>query len=251
MDKIQAKVQKANYVATEHDVELLAASHFACNEAAKRADGYYLRILIAKLQSQFDGVKARRKPTKADLEAHANFLTETHQRFYPYVIKGVTTPDIADDPAADDLERRTRSIARSSRAGFARSTASTLLGYIRAGGDVRGLDVETVTKTQLRGWTRQASDPSRNPKVDALESTVRRVETLARNLMATDPDEARNTLEDAMARLQRILDELGISDGNGHGGGDQGHTATHPQMVESAVFQRSRGARFRPRTQAA
>lgn len=251
MDKIQVKIQKANYVVTEHDIELLAASHFACDEAAKRADGYYLRVLITVLQAQFDGVARRKKITKADSEAHANLLTETHQRFYPFVLKGVTTADVADDATLGDLERRTRSIARSSRAGFARSTASTLLGFIRAGGDIRSLDVATITKTQLRGWTRQATIPGNNPKVDALNATVRRVETLARSLMASDPDEARNTLEDAMARFQRILDELGIADGNGNGGGDSGHTTTQPQLVDSAVFQGSRGARYRPRTQAA
>jgi len=245
MIKIEDKISKANYVATEHDVELLAASHLACNEATKRADGFYLRILISRLQAQFDGVKRRKKPTKADLEAHASFLTETHTKLYQFVLKGVTTPDVTDDESLPELERRGRSLTRHSRGNFARTSASTVLGFIRAGGDVRGIDVETVTKAALRGWTRAATVPGSNQKVEALQSSVRRVATLARSLMATDPDEARNTVEECMGQLQLVLDELGVADDAPE------HGATHPQMVESQVFQGSRGARFRPRTQAA
>lgn len=247
MSKVEDKIEKAHYVASEHDVELLAASHLACNDAAKRADGYYLRILVAALQAKFDGIKHRRKAAKADLEAHANLLTETHQRFYPYILKGVTTPEVADDPTLHDNDRRLRSLMRNARSGFARSTASTLLGFIRAGGDIRGLDVETVTKTSLRMWTRASTAEGANPQVDRINSAMKRVERDARNLMAEDPDEARNTVEDCIARLQRILDELGTETG-GNGGG--GHTATLPH-IESGVFQGRRGAKFRPRTAAA
>lgn len=245
MIKVEDKIEKAHYVATEHDVELLAASHLACTDAARRADGYYLRILVAALQAKFDGNKHRKRAGKADLEAHAALLTETHQRFYPWVLKGVTTEEVKDDPALHDNERRMRALERNARSGFARSTASTLLAYIRAGGDVRGLNVETVTKTSLRTWTRAATSEGANPRVDRIVSDMKRLERDARNLMAEDPDEARVTIQDCMERLQRILDELGTNGSNGNGGTQ---TQTVPGLVESQVFQGRRGAKFRPRT---
>lgn len=250
MSKVEDKIEKAHYVATEHDVELLAASHLANTEATRRADGYYLRILIAALHAQFNGVKHRRKAAKADLEAHAALLTETHQRFYPFVLKGVTTPDIADDPALHDNDRRVRAMTRNARAAFARSTASTLLAFIRAGGDVRTLDINTVSKTALRMWTRGSTPEGANPRVDHINASMRRIERDARNLMAEDPDEARVTIEDCMGRLQRILDELGAPAPGENGGGSD--TAVHPKLgTESSVFQGRRGAKFRPRAAAA
>jgi hypothetical protein len=247
MPKVEDKIERAHYVATEHDVELLAASHLACTDAARRADGHYLRILVAGLQAKFDGNKHRKKAVKADFEAHAALLTEIHQRYYPWVLKGVTTDDVADDPTLHDNERRLRALQRNARAGFARSTASTLLGFIRAGGDVRGLDVTTVTKTSLRTWTRAATSEGSNPRVDRIVADMKRLERDARNLMAEDPDEARVTIQDCMERLQRILDELG-TEGSTNGDGGAGHTQTMPSLVESGVFQGRRGAKFRPRT---
>lgn len=245
MIKVEDKIEKAHYVASEHDVELLSASHLACTDAAKRADGYYLRILIASLQAKFDGNKHRKRAGKADLEAHAALLTETHQRYYPWVLKGVTTEDVKDDPTLHDNERRMRALQRNARSGFARSTASTVLSYIRAGGDVRSLDVATVTKSSLRTWTRAATSDGANPRVDRIVASMTRLERDARNLMVEDADEARVTVQDCMERLQRILDELAV---NGSSGGDGGnHTVTMPSLTESGVFQRSRGAKFRAR----
>lgn len=243
MTSVENKIERAHYVATEHDVELLAASHLACTDAARRADGYYLRILVASLQAKFDGKAHRKRAGKADLEAHAALLTETHQRFYPFVLKGVTTDDVKDDPTLHDNDRRMRALQRNARAGFARSTASTLLAYIRAGGDIRGLEIATVTKTSLRTWTRAATAEGVNPRTDRINADMKRLERDARNLMAEDPDEARVTIQDCVERLQRILDELGTN-GNGNG---NGHTQTLPSLVESGVFQGRRGAKFKPR----
>lgn len=249
MTTVENKLERAHYVASEHDVELLAASHLACTEAARRADGYYLRILIAVLQAQFNGNKHRKKPTKADLEAHAALMTEAHQRYYPFVVKGVTTPEVADDVTLHDNDRRTRAMLRNARAGFARSAASTLLAFIRAGGDVRALEIETVTKTSLRTWVRASTPEGQNPQLDRINSSMKRVEREAHAMMAEDPDTARVTIEECMSRLQRILDELGTP-GNGNGG-RHGATGIPPVGVESGVIQGRRGAKYRPRTAAA
>lgn len=205
MIKIEDKIEKAHYVASDHDVELLAAAHLATSEATKRADGSYLRILVAALQAQFNGVRSRRKP---DAEAHSAFLAETHSRLYVWILKGITTPEVADDEKLSPDDRRIRGMLRQARAGFARSAASTLQMFIRAGGDVRTLDVDTVSKTALRTWAR-AANPDAKPRTDFILAGLKRIERAAVALMAEDPDEARATVEECMGRLQRVLDELG------------------------------------------
>lgn len=203
---IETKIEKAHYVATEHDVELLSAAHLACNEATQRVDGSYLRILIATIQARFGG-RGRRKAANADLGQHSTYLAETHTRLYPFVLKGVTTPEVADDETMSAEERRARAVVRNSRAGFARSAASTLQAYIRAGGDIRTIDVDVATKTALRAWTK-AQAPDAKPRLGALQSAFGRVEREATAMVAEDPDAARGVIEECMERLQAILDDL-------------------------------------------
>lgn len=229
--KIADKIEKAHYVIqSDHDVELLAAAHLACDDATKRVSGQYLRILIAQCQAQFDGGKARRKITAPDREAHAAFLQTVHLRLYAHIVKGVTSPDVADATDLKPDDRRARTAIRAGRASFARSAASTLMAYIRAGGDVRILDVTQVTKSGLRTWTRAAMDHA-TPRADIVQSVAARLEKEARNLMEEDPGGGRLALEDLIERLQAIVDQAGEP---------AGHT-------ESRVFQGKRGAAFKPR----
>lgn len=204
MNKIEEKLESKQYVASDHDVELLAAAHLACSEASKRADVSYLRILVQQLQSRFNGVKGRRRASAADLQNHSKFLAEVHTRLYVFVLKGVTTPEVVDEETLDVDTRRGRAAVRNSRAGFARSSASTLQAFIRAGGDVRSLDVAAVSKSQLRTWA-NAQQPDHNSAAAAIQSAIRRVE---REAMEMEPDDARTTIEDCMQRLQAILDGL-------------------------------------------
>lgn len=240
---IENKIEKAHYVASEHDVELLAAAHLATSEATKRTDGQYLRILVQALKAQFNGVRGKRRATKPELDNHSAFLAETHTKLYQAVLRGVTTEDVADDETLDIEERRARATVRNNRAGFARSSASTLQMFIRAGGDVRGLDVETVTKTALRTWAK-ANTPDAKPRQEFIMSALTRLEREAVALVAEDPDEGRTVVEECMARLQTILDDLEKTDT------PERHTATDIG-VKSAVLPGRHTARFRPRAAAA
>lgn len=233
MNTVSNRLESKNYVATDHDVELLAAAHLACSEATKRADGSYLRILIAALQAQFNGKRSHKKPTKTDLLHHGDFLAKTHTRLYQFVLKGVTTPDVEDNEELDADIRRSRAAVRASRGSFARSAASTIQMYIRSGGDVRTLDVTTVSKTSLRSWA-LATKPQPGP-IDAMLAHLRKIEAQAADLMREDPDQARVAVTDCMERLQHILDELT---------GSQRDVGT-----ESGVFQVHRGRQYRPRSQ--
>lgn len=204
MNKIEDKLEAKNYVATDHDVELLAAAHLACTDAAKRADVSYLRVLVQMLKARFDGVKGRRKASAADRDNHSKYLAEIHTRLYAFVLRGITTPDVMDEETLDPDTRRGRAAVRNSRAAFARSSASTLQTFIRAGGDIRSLDVASVVKSQLRAWAK-AQSPDHNAGVEAIQSAIKRVEREAAEL---EPDEARTTIEGCMERLQAILDGL-------------------------------------------
>lgn len=207
MKKIEDTIESKNYAGvTDHEVELLAAAHLACSEAAKRTDGSYLRILVAVLQQRFDGVKNRKRVSAADLKAHSEYLAETHTRLYAFVLKGVTTPDVMDEETLDVDTRRGRAAVRNSRAAFARSSASTLQMYIRAGGDVRGLDVMSVSKGQLRTFAAQAAGA--NTPALLMSATLKRLEGQANTLAEDDPDEARTLVGDCIERLQKILDGL-------------------------------------------
>lgn len=207
MTKIEDKIESKNYVATEHDVELLAAAHLACSDATKRVDVSYLRILVAALQARFNGLRGRKKAAAPeDLKQHSEYLAETHTRLYAFVLKGVTTPDVMDEETLDPDTRRARAGVRNGRAAFARSSASTLQLYIRMGGDVRGLHVADVSKSQLRAFAKSKAPPT--PRNELVLAGIKRVESEALSLAADDPDAAREVVEECMERLQKILDGL-------------------------------------------
>lgn len=206
MTKIEDKLEAKNYVASDHDVELLAAAHLACSDATKRVDVSYLRILVATLQARFNGVRGRKKPAAADLTQHSEYLAEVHTRLYVFVLKGVTTPDVVDEETLDPDTRRGRAGVRNGRAAFARSSASTLQGFIRAGGDVRGLDVLSVSKAQLRTFAKSKAPPV--PPNEVVLAGLKRLEREALELAADDPDTAREVVTECLERLQAILDGL-------------------------------------------
>lgn len=203
---IQDSIEKKHYVATEHDVELLAASHFQADNLVKRADGQYLRILVAALKGQFNG--SRRKMTQADATHHMEFLALTHAKLYAAVLRGVTTDDVADSEALEADVRRQRAAVRNGRAAFARSAASTLKAYLQAGGDIRALNVDTVTKGALRASTTAMVAPDTNQAQVATTAALGRFTRLVQAMAADDPEAARVTLEEALAHIQGVLDEL-------------------------------------------
>jgi hypothetical protein len=202
--EIADKIEKAHYAASEQEVELLAAAHLACTEATKKTDGAYLRILIAVLQEQF-GTK-KHKLSQKEQHRHAEVLTATHARLYPAVMRGVTTPEVEDHETLTIDERRARAAIRNARAGFARSAASTLHAFIAAEGDVRGLDLQTVTKTALRAHVLLKHGVP--PKHEMVIAALHRVEKQVLKWVQEDPDQARAAIEECIERLQKLHDDL-------------------------------------------
>lgn len=198
-------IAKAHYVATEAQVEQLAAAHYGSSAEVERTNTTYLRVLIAGVQAKV-GTKTRgRKPSP---EAFMSVLEEVHNRFYAAVLKGVDTPDIAvGNGELAPAERTRRILERNRRSNFARSAKATVALFVEAGGDVRALDVENTTKAQLRSVVQPPEPQDRVTRVlsRAQASILRIVERTAKQ----DRSRAVELLRDVILALQTRLTELG------------------------------------------
>lgn len=182
MTAIEAII-KAKFVATETQVTQLAAIVATGVQAA----GTYLRVLVVHTQSE---LSKRRKP-KAKVQIAT--LDAVHARFYPCVLKGVG-PDDLDAPE------------RNRRATFARSAASTLRYFISAGGDMRALEVDNVSKAALRKVGRPVPKGTRTERAltRASESVISTIQRIAKS----NPNAARQRVEALQAHLEELLEEI-------------------------------------------
>lgn len=174
---------KAKFLASDAQVEALA------NVVAEgqTATGTYLSVLIAHVKAK---MRSRRKPTARAQEAA---IDTVHERLYPRVLAGVGPADL-------DTAERNR------RATFARSAASDLRHFARAGGNIAALNPAEASKTKLRAEGRSVPTGTRSERtlarsLDTFERTVQR-------MAKTSPDDARRQIEDAQARLEALLEAL-------------------------------------------
>jgi hypothetical protein len=179
--------------------------HADASATQSAGDGSYLKVLIAACQGVLG--KSRRKNSDM-VEAHTAVLNDIHGKFYNAVMRGVTTPDCAEEPNLPADEERRRRLERQRRATFARSAKSTLEAYIKAMGDIRALRVEEVSKSQLRKYVNEAKGtPAWEQVVNANRD---KIEKVALRLAETNPGEAREILESVLQHIQDVLD--GIDD---------------------------------------
>lgn len=180
MTNVLNAIEGNGYAATDKQIEQLA--HIASD--GSRAGGTYLRILVACTQASV--AATRTKPARASRNnggaASAQIQLEAfeghHLRMYG-IIAGVLA--VPDDPRESNR-----------RGTFARSAASTLRTWLRAGGDIGTLDARTVTKASLRA--------APDPHASAAAAVDRATSTLAHRLEQLS-DEARSTALDALAAL--------------------------------------------------
>lgn len=183
-------------------VESIALAHFMANATqveqlahnvaeGQLADSTYLRVALAHMQSRLG------KPRRGKQPAQEPVLDSVHEALYKSVLKGVGPEDM------DQTERNRR-------ATFARSAASTIRFFIRAGGDVRGLDVALVTKSGLRKSVQPTTAVEGETRAQRAfgkaESVILRT---AQRMARGDPEDARARVEGLMDELQKLLDELG------------------------------------------
>lgn len=198
---ISKLIERNKWVATEQQVETLAAAHLTADTQAQGVRGTYLRILIVAVQAQFGTVVRKAKIDQLAV------LEKVHERLYAAVLRGVTTADVADEDGLESGERRDRALARNQRSNFARSSKAALVSYVKHGGDIRTLKAGETSKGTLRSHG-EAVDPA---------TQIERMVYRARNTMVTailreaetDPDSARARIEEVISTLQATLEQIG------------------------------------------
>lgn len=190
-------LESRHYVATEADIAALVSTHDTALTARDTARATYLKALTATTISEIGApVRLRAgKPaalTPEDTANHVAAFEKVHQRFYAVVLKS-----IGEGPPKE----------RNSRANFARSAASTLRRWIKAGNDIRALAPARVTKASLRvggGTGRPERPPARRVEVMAGRLTAS-----AEELAKVDKEAAIAAVEGAMTKLAALLVSLG------------------------------------------
>lgn len=194
-------IESVNYHATPEQVQTLARERLTVDNQSAHIDGTYLRVLVASMQSLLDK-NARRR-----IAGHLRALDEVDARFYPAVLKGITTADIAHDDSQTPEEQSRRAVERNRRSTFARSAKSTLAAFIRASGDVRELDVALTTKASLRAVVHEALSPEERDEA-AIEGAKTGLVRLLRKRASESPAQARARLRSVIADLQEVLGEI-------------------------------------------
>lgn len=233
--QIFTKLEKGHWVATEHEVETLAHERYANALVVARADGTYLKVILVASQAKL-GRKRRTTAalSKADIENQTTVLKGVHDRFYPHVLKGITTPDIAvNGETLDTTESRRRSLERNARSAFARSAYSTLRAYAEAGGDLRALDAAIVSKAGLR---KALAPPEPTDRIArAVQRSQKALIRAITRQAARDPSKARETIETTVEALSAMLEQLG-----GEVEEEPGETTTVRKSTGERAAQRTR-----------
>lgn len=193
---------KSKYIMSESQVESLATEYASASVETARVGMTYLRVLVAACQAIIGTSKRGRHAAAAQAEV----LDGVASKYYAAVLRGVTTADIVPDTTLPKPEQTRRSLERNRRSTFARSAKSTLAAYIGTGGDLRGLDVETLTRDPLLKLVRAARGTSDNAhRMERARNLILRV--VAKEAK-TDATAARADLEHTIEALQFALDGL-------------------------------------------
>jgi len=190
-------LENRNYVATPADITALVRQHDEAMTAQGTARATYLKALVATTQAEL-GSPVRQRGARAakiaaeEIAKQVAAMEVVQQRFYAAVLQA-----IGEGPPAQ----------RNARANFARTAASTLRRWIKAGNDVRALAAARVTKEALRitGAARRTASPTAR----RAERTANRFTDMVTELAKADKGAAIAALEAAMTRIASMLIALG------------------------------------------
>ena len=172
-------IKSNDYRPDDKQVALLARS---VHEGV-RANGTFLRVLIARCQ---DYLKASRRNR---LE-QGSVIDDAHTLLYAAVLEGLRF----DNPEKMELNRR---------ANFARSATSTLRRYVKLGGDIRKIDLQTVTKASLR--ISVSPQESANQSEKSFQRAHKAVLNAAKKLVQEDAEAAQDMLNALMDELDELV----------------------------------------------
>ncbi len=177
----------ANYMADEEQIAQLVT----LVTTGEEAEQCYFRVLLAHMQSRLGTTRRSKQPPQEPV------LDAIHEAFYPLVLEAVGPEEMPKDE-------------RNRKATKYRTAASTIRYFIRHGGDVRTVDVSTVTKNGLRRTVQPAqAEPEGETRA---ERSFRRAETaivrMAQRLVKVEPSEARERIEAVLEALEGILGQI-------------------------------------------
>jgi|GEM_PF-3016575 len=183
---------------TDEQIAALAKSVLTAAQDIDTGRTSYLRYLIADTQAEL-GAKPRKirgKPNKLDekeVEGQLAALNKVNARFYEIVVKAAseTIPPATKDRAIE-LNRRTN---------FARSAASTVRSWVRAGNDVTILAPTRVTKGEL-------VVPARVPRAPSAKRLKAAAERQSKDLVKTLLLLSEVNKEAAAYELQMVMGQL-------------------------------------------
>lgn len=136
--------------------------------ALDKSDATYLRVIINAVQAKLGPKKGRAPAAETQLSVFSTVVTP----LYAAVLRGVTTEDIAIREGLEPAELTRRMRERNRRATFARTARSALVSWVNAGGDIRALDVSTVTKSELQRSVAAAREPDANRTVERAQKRI-------------------------------------------------------------------------------
>ena len=167
-------IKSNNFIAGEQQIEQLSWQHCISLDDIKKSSGTYLSVLIAMTQSygNDDALTA---------------LEVTHKMIYPAVMRGIEKAGFTGKEA-------------DKKATFARTSASTLRGYLRLGNDIHALEPGDTSKRMLR----QPSEIN-TPK---LQRTEQRLIASLRALAKTDEEGAILKIDAHIASLKALRKKL-------------------------------------------
>lgn len=213
---VLAQIEQSHFIASADEIEKLAGMRFDSQAQADRAQGTYLRVLVAATQKAIQGrptLRTRRKGRgNGTLSAAAQTqqleaFEATNALYYAAVIRGSVTPEVADSESLKSEERRERSLARNRRTNYARTTALAIRNYLRAGLDLTVLVVPAVTKGSLVAAAADGGAPA-DPTLKAQRAVTRLLSQIAA-VGETKAGAAREILHTAMAKSAELYEKLG------------------------------------------
>lgn len=194
---------KSKYVMNDIQVENFARDMATAVDAVQSGRTTYLRVLVTACQAVLGKVR-RGKLLAADTQL--DVLNDQASHYYAAVLRGVTTPDVADAEGLDKAERTRRSIERNKRSTFARNSKSTLVAWVSAGGDLRTLSADEVTRDPLLAEVR--AKRGQRAEGYAMQRAQRAIIREVRKLSKADLGAARADLEEIIEALSEELDAL-------------------------------------------
>jgi hypothetical protein len=204
MTTIVDEIREANYLATEAQIEQLAASYVETAGVFGSITTSYFKALIAGCQKVLG--KGRKKyPNFKGTQLQT--LEAIAKPYYDAVVRGVTTDDMAL-VGADELELKRRRNEIHRRCVFARTAKSTIFTFMNTGGDIRTVDLHDISKDKMRKIINETRGVTTWDK--QVETHRSRIEDICRKLAKNNPGEAREILESVLSHIQGVLDNLPV-----------------------------------------